>query len=229
MGSVRRQQLGVKSRSDFAADRLKMSILEGELRPGDRLVPGVLGEAWGISQTPMREAFQRLAATGLIELVDQKGARVTAISPDDCADLFGLRSVLEAQALTSSLAEADSAWQRDLNESYDTLSDVLTDAYTEDADSLDRFDRAHRAFHLALIGAAPGHWLKHVIELLMDNSLRYRVTTLNRRGTAAALLDEHKAMLDAAMAGDAELLARLNHEHLWKTVEVTREMSADSL
>lgn len=72
------------------------------------------------------------------------------------------------------------------------------------------------------------HWLTHVIELLMDNSIRYRMGTLGYRGAAEALLAEHKTMLEAAIANDPDLLVRLNEAHLEKTIELTRELAAKS-
>ena len=55
-------------------DRLKEAILRGELRPGEKLTAAALATRWNVSQTPLREAFQRLAAEGLVELRPQRGA-----------------------------------------------------------------------------------------------------------------------------------------------------------
>ncbi|SDH84261.1 DNA-binding transcriptional regulator, GntR family [Sinosporangium album] len=228
MATVQPRAMAIRSRSDLAVERLKTSILSGELRPGQRLVPAVLGEAWGISQTPMREAFQRLAATGLIELVDQKGAHVTAISPEDCKDLFTLRASLEGDALRRSIATGPPGWQQRAQDAYTALAENLHEDMFSNAEKLDSFDQAHREFHLALISGARSHWLTHVIELLMDNSIRYRLGTLRYRGASDALLEEHKRMLDAALANDADLLVQLNDAHLAKTIELTQELATKS-
>ena len=216
-----------RSRADFAADRLKMAILRGELQPGERVIPSALCELWGISQTPMREAFQRLVASGLVELEDHKGAKVASISAADCEDLIGLRSMLEGRALRESLAAADDTWRESAELWYERLSETLTDDILEDAGKLAAFNHAHQNFHLAMLGGCSSHWLVHTIKLLMDNSLRYRMRRVQPRGGAASLLAEHEALLQAALQNRSEDLVRLNHDHLWRTVTLVRELSSD--
>ena len=76
------QAYSFPSKTEFAADRLREAIINGELKPGERLTTPSLAERLGVSQTPLREAFQRLATEGLVERIDQRGARVAPIQRD---------------------------------------------------------------------------------------------------------------------------------------------------
>src|SRR5437660_1309254 len=69
------------TRSEWAEDRLRQAILRGELRPGQRLHASDLAERWDVSATPLREAFQRLAGAGFVELTPQRSPGTSAPAP----------------------------------------------------------------------------------------------------------------------------------------------------
>src|SRR5260221_8530480 len=87
------------TRSEWAEDRLRQAILRGELRPGQRLHASDLAERWDVSATPLREAFQRLAGEGLVELLPHRGARVGELAAHATPALYELRLLLEPLAL----------------------------------------------------------------------------------------------------------------------------------
>src|SRR5690606_10964214 len=80
------------------ADRLRHLIAQGELAPGDRLNERLLTERFGISRTPLREAIKMLASEGLVQLLPNRGAIVTAITNSTAADIFELIVALESFA-----------------------------------------------------------------------------------------------------------------------------------
>src|SRR5260370_34689442 len=100
------------TRSEWAEDRLRQAILRGELRPGQRLHAGDLAERWHVSATPLREAFQRLAGEGLVELLPQRGGRVSELGSDEAARIYELRLLLAAPAPRPSLQAADGQSRR---------------------------------------------------------------------------------------------------------------------
>src|SRR3546814_7375523 len=77
---------------------LKEQILDGSLAPGQRLISRDLIEELGISRGPLREAFRRLAADRLIELIPNRGAVVRRLSRAEIINLFQIREALEGQA-----------------------------------------------------------------------------------------------------------------------------------
>src|SRR4051794_20094392 len=95
------------TRSDWVEERLRAAILRGELEPGQRLHANDLAERWAVSATPLREAFQRLAGDGLVEVLPQRGARVSRLSVQEAANIYELRLLLEPVALRQSLDASD--------------------------------------------------------------------------------------------------------------------------
>src|SRR3546814_17456473 len=83
------------SLADQAYQGLLAAIAEGRLKPGERVRETALAEELGISRTPIREALQRLARDGLVQLDARSGARVTELSLAAIQELYDLREILE--------------------------------------------------------------------------------------------------------------------------------------
>ena len=87
---------------DALPDRIYLSleeaILEGKVKPGDRLIEDELSKGFGVSRGPIREALRLLEKDGLVKRVPRKGAIVEWISKDDISEMFEVRSVLEGLA-----------------------------------------------------------------------------------------------------------------------------------
>lgn len=94
----------VQSAPDATAEEtttyaLRQAIIRGLLRPGDRLRQELLAAEFGVSRIPLRDAFRRLEAEGLIEIDGRRGARVASLSIDEVAELYELRRMLELHCL----------------------------------------------------------------------------------------------------------------------------------
>jgi len=83
---------------DAALDALRSAILDGRLRPGDRLKEELLASMLGTSRTPIRRALAILQEEGLVEVLPRKGARVRSFDAEELNDIYQLRSVLEAHS-----------------------------------------------------------------------------------------------------------------------------------
>ncbi|MBE2314947.1 GntR family transcriptional regulator [Solirubrobacter sp. CPCC 204708] len=79
-------------------DLLEEAILEGELKPGERLRAEALAQRFGTSRTPVREALLQLEAQGLVDVEPNRGAVVRTFDRDDLFDLYQLRALLEPRA-----------------------------------------------------------------------------------------------------------------------------------
>src|SRR5260370_1106180 len=84
------------SLSKIVSDQIRGQILDGTLRPGERLVEDRLSTALGVSRVPVREALLGLSMEGLVRLEPRRGATVTAITPELVAELVEGRTLLEA-------------------------------------------------------------------------------------------------------------------------------------
>ena len=87
---------------DVVFENLREAILEGELKPGQRLMEVQLAEQLGVSRTPVREAIRKLELEGLVIMLPRKGAYVANMSLKDIIDVLEIRASLEG--LAASLA-----------------------------------------------------------------------------------------------------------------------------
>lgn len=87
------------SAEESVTTALRRAIISGVLAPGDRLRQEVLAAELGVSRIPLRDAFRRLEAEGLIQIDGRRGARVTTLTPDDVAELYELRRMLEVTCI----------------------------------------------------------------------------------------------------------------------------------
>lgn len=78
---------------------IQKDILSGELPDGSKLTEAAVCKRYGVSRTPVREAFRQLEADGLIENIPNRGAFVTGLTKRDISDLFDLRALFEIQAV----------------------------------------------------------------------------------------------------------------------------------
>ncbi len=199
------------TRTHWVDSRLRRAILSGELAPGTRLRAEHLAETLGVSPTPLREAFQRLAGEGLVVIEPQRGARVAPIDRHDALELYELRLLLEPIALRASMAATDASHRDEVAAAFAKLRGPFADLVA----GLD----AHREFHLALLARCPNRRMLALIASLHDQSERYQVV-----GTIAAPsrpLDEmHRALFEAFSSGDTERIARMVESHLAHTRDI---------
>ncbi len=206
-----------ETRSDLALRRLRSAILTGEFPPGTKLRAEDLAARWQLSPTPLREAFQRLGGTRLVEVSPQRGVRVAEFTLEDAADLYALRLRLEPPALRQSLRRSDDAHRREIAEALERLDSART---------LEEGTEAHLAFHAALLARCPSAWTRHIITMLGEHAQRYVLLGVQsyRRGRGPGA--EHEALRDAALAGDVEGAVELLAEHLRGTLDSVRAASA---
>jgi DNA-binding GntR family transcriptional regulator len=177
-----------QSSSQRAYQFAKDQILTGEMRGGQLLSEVEVAARIGVSRTPVHEAFLRLAAEDLLELVPRRGAVVTPISSREATDLLEMRLALETAAVRRLCRSTGSM---------DSLVADLTVLVDEQRDGaaagdLRQFAIADDAFHRRIVGAA-------------GNSIGQRFY--------CSLSDRQRRMLADAVRADPARLARLIGEH----------------
>lgn len=196
---------------DIVTDRLRSSILRGQIEPGARLQHDELARQFGVSRMPVREALRALHSEGLVELRPHRGAVVVNLLADDVAEIFGIRVMLEAKA-------AQLAAPRLTDSDLDHLRDVLVRmSACEDSGDSERWRSLNTEFHLSIYSACGWPRLCALIEAHRNVVAPYHRlahSVLHRRASSPA---EHAAILRAAEARDGPLLARLTVEHLQRT------------
>lgn len=210
------------TRADWVDRRLRAAILSGELAPGQKLVAGPLAARLAVSATPLREAIQRLAATGLVEIAAQRGARVAAASARDAEEIYELRALLDPLALRDSIAHGDAEHHGAIEAAFARMLASERDG----ADVVESLDR-HAAFHATLLARCRSRWLKRITALLADHSQRYAFLALGADGGRGHhdAIAEHRALRDAALAGRGARAAALLEAHLQRTLHAIRALA----
>ena len=181
-------------------------IFSGELASGQRLDEVRLSERFCVSRTPLREAFQRLEASGLIELLPRRGAFVRAAKPHEMVEMFEVMAEIEALAgrLAARRASAEQIQQ---------LSAECS-ACSEAADDPDRYYRANERFHHAIYAASGNAFLQAEAERLHNRLRPFRRLQLRVRGRVKQSLDEHEEILQALKSGDGDATANALRAHI---------------
>lgn len=206
-------------------DRLRGDILSGILPPGEKLRAEFLRRRYGVGNSPIREALNRLSADGLVKHEDQKGFHVATVSHDELDELVRTRCMIEELALRESIDKGDAGWEEDVVLSFHRLSRTERASDGETYEINHQWERLHRAFHVSLIAACGSRWLDQFCEQLMDQADRYRhlaiVFSYPRHGELSrdeAL--EHEAIKDSVIRRDADEAVNLLSAHYERTVEI---------
>lgn len=221
------------TRTDWAEELLRYEILTGRLRPGEWLKISTLAKRYeGLSPTPAREALSRLAGSGLVELLPHRGVRVASVSREEIQDLYDNRKALEVDALRRSLERADADFDDDLRRTHGALVQVSETAHRDaqrgslSTDELVAWERAHRSFHLTLLSRCSSPWLLRLVEIVYDNSTRYRYLTLrsDEGQSFVSAVEMHRGLLDAALARDVDAALEELHVHMRLTLDAVEEL-----
>lgn len=205
--------------------RLREEIIGAHFESGQRLHIQQLCQRYGMGLSPVREALNRLSREGLVSQTDRRGFRVTPLGENHLAELTRTRIWINELALRQSISGGDLGWEELVVLAYHRLSRVPRHgAGTNGPEYNPEWEKAHRSFHAALISACGSHWLMDFCEQLFDAADCYRhlsrVSSVQRKQPRQ---DEHKLIMEAALARDADRAAELIRHHVLKTADLVRE------
>ncbi len=206
---------GHQSYSGIAERQIRAMVLTGQIGPGERINELELSDAFEISRGPIREAIQRLATEGLLEMRPHRGAIVRRFDRRELGELIGMRIALETFAVREAAVRAPDGQLR-------VLATLL------DQDNLIRAERSNTSshpadersldFHRSLVLAAG-----NVMLLEAHASLMQKVTIAAQHvsGEGRAFddaTDEHQAIVGALLGRDGDAAAHLLDAHLRATL-----------
>jgi GntR family carbon starvation induced transcriptional regulator len=206
-------------------ERMRREILSGDLPPGEKLRVEHLRERYGVGASPIREALNRLSVEGVVRREDQKGFRVAPVSVEELDELIKTRCWLEETAVRESIANGDDAWEEELLLAFHRLSKAPRSADAASFAVNPHWETLHRAYHMALIGACGSRWLTAYCEHLNDLADRYRQLAIRGTYPQRNELDEHRAIMDAAIARDADAAVAALTAHYHRTAGIIRDTS----
>jgi len=209
---------GTKTLIEYAYQRLRKDIINGVLAPGSKLRIEHLRADYQIGSSTLREALTLLVADALVISEEQRGFKVAPISLDDLKDVTRMRKLLETLALRESIENGDDRWEGGIVAAFHRLSRVEEKLGTETELVADSWEDRNSEFHQALIAASTSRWTLHFRQILYYQSERYRRFSLTWQAERRDVHSEHKNIMDATLARDADLACRLTEEHMDKTL-----------
>lgn len=210
--------------SDLAYQELRDAILSGQLEPAARLNQDELARRLGVSRAPVRDALNRLEAEGLVKTLSRTGGVVVAeASEQEMVGIYELRAILDA-------ASSRLACERMSDEDLARLRGIVeeTERATQTNDS-QAIVQAHAQFHYLIYAACGNPELTRVAQNLWDRSYRYRVMALSDPANARRGLVQHRAILAALLARDADRAVAMAGEHDQNTIRHLRSRIARPL
>ena len=207
-----------QSLSAAVVERLREKILTGELHEGEQLRQDAIASEFQISRIPVREALSHLAAEGLITIHANRGAVVSALSPDEIMQLFETRAVLECYMLRCAIPNMK---EEDFQRAEDILK--LYEESLEKDSEVKSWGRWNWSFHSALYAPANRPVMLSFLKTVNLNCDRYTrlhlvfTRDLHRAGQA------HRELLDVCRTRDPELASSALWKHITEAGEYLRE------
>ncbi|WP_293785808.1 GntR family transcriptional regulator [uncultured Aeromicrobium sp.] len=205
-------KLEVESATERAYRYVKTRLLDGSLSGGSMTSEGQIAAEMGLSRTPVREAFLRLEAEGLLRLYPKRGALVVPVSPAEADDVIEARLLVETHAGRQAAVLPDAQHRRLV----ELLRDIVAaqQSAVEDGD-LDEYAALDARFHQEIVAAVGNEVLRTFSVGLRERQQRMIAHSVRwNAGHVVRFVEGHRALLDALERRDADAFAELLVEHL---------------
>ncbi|WP_255951126.1 GntR family transcriptional regulator [Streptomyces odontomachi] len=186
---------------------LRDMILDGSIKPGERLNEVLLASSLGISRGPLREAIQRLTSEGLLTVISHRGAFVRDFSREEIAELYELRAALELHAVRLACRRATDA-------ELDELAVMLSDTESVMRESEGHAYPRELDFHLRLVLLAGNQALMRAALEVHRQLFVARSMSAKRPARARVAVTEHGELLAVLRQRDTEGALALMSRHL---------------
>jgi DNA-binding GntR family transcriptional regulator len=200
---------------------LKDGIFQGRYAPGQRLIEADLTRELGVSRGPLREAFRRLSAEGLIESVPNRGAVVRRLTATETQELFQIRAALETLAVQLAAAnmampDTRARFEAAIGPIWSNQPREVPTAYLDE----------NRVFHQAVADASGNLQLAALVHRLQLPLIMLQLSGALTPETLAKSNAEHRAIAAAILAGDAAGAAGIMRAHLERAAGFARALPA---
>jgi DNA-binding GntR family transcriptional regulator len=202
------------SKRALVEGRIRRSINEGELKPGDKLNADQVARQLKVSRTPVREAFHRLELEGFLRVEPCVGTVVVGPELQEVIDIYAIRINLEGLATRLATPHISTEDAATLEESVREIGDLRPGE-----DDYARINAPNRAFHFGIYERSGNLPLVRIIESLWDRALRFWAHIRYVTGSAQST-QEHQAILGAIRAKDAQRAERLMQGHLERSYQL---------
>lgn len=185
---------------------LRNAIIDGKLKPGDRVVERKIADDLNVSRTPIREAIRQLEQEGLLSHLPQRGVVVTSLTTRDVWELYTIRAVLEGLAARLAAERISPGEVNQLEVLLSGMEKVL-------GINNDELDELHRKFHRLIVTAAQSPRLGQMVRSMSEHAIMFTRIGYEAPGRRREALDEHRALLNAIKNGHVEQAEQIARRH----------------
>jgi DNA-binding GntR family transcriptional regulator len=183
-------------------ETVRNAIVNGQIPAGARVAEPELADRFGISRTPIREAFRQLESEGFITVIPRKGAIVASLSAKDISDFYDLKMVLEgyaARCAAKVLTEKELVKMEAVNRQMEMASTKK---------DLRKVLSLHNEFHEIFLKSCGNEKLYSIVQNMVMQFQRFRLI-LAMRGRIEGSIRQHREIIDAFRKRDADLAESL--------------------
>jgi DNA-binding GntR family transcriptional regulator len=188
--------------------KLEEAIAAGRLEPGSRLDEQEIAQRFGVSRTPVREAFRLMAANNLVELRGRQGALVRAIKAEALIEMFQVMAELEGLCARLAARRASQAWGGEISEIHQRL------VAAGETGNIDLFYDVNQEFHEAIYDASRNAYVADQTRKLRNQVAAYRRRVTRMPNRIADTVREHEAIMQAILAHDPERAHSTMRDHV---------------
>lgn len=211
----------VRTLSEQTYELVRKRILLGQIGPGAPVRQDTIAEELGVSKIPLREALSRLEQDGLLSSYPNRGYVVRPLSIDEAHEVFALRLKLEPGATAAGAVKATADDRQTVRSALAALETAQQSGTSGDHVSM------NRAFHMAMIRPAGGLVTYQLLDRLQVLAERYVRVHLEPLGRDVRATEEHRALLETWLSGDAAKVEAMTAEHILGTMRDLQQQLAD--
>jgi len=202
-----------KSLTEYIIQDLEKKIIDGTLKPGERIIEESICKVFGVSRSPVREAFRILESQGLVSRKPRKGVTVTRIAPKEAEDIYRIRANLESLATYLAVKKQNPKVLKELKRIHEKMialakENKITAAYFN----------LNLSFHATLVNACENQRLIQMIQTFVKQTKRYRIEVLSMPGRIKHSLENHEKIIRSFESGDAKGAEKMRKNTILKNI-----------
>ena len=197
-------------------DLLRQAIVTGELVPKQRLVESDLAADYGASRGNIRAALSELSVEGLVERVQNRGARVRAVSVEEAVEITEVRAALEALCARKAAERISDAESEELRELARQMEDAVARGDRES------YSACNQRLHAKIITVSAQLTAAATIRRLRGQAVRFQFQLARQPGRPSVSLPQHLAIIDAVCRHDPDGAAEAMRLHLGSVADAIR-------
>lgn len=199
---------GYKPLGNIVYESLKESILNGSLKPGEKLMESRIAEDLGVSRTPVREAIRKLEKEKYVKMIPRKGAYVEDLTMEDILEVLEIRIVLEGLASKLAARNISDEMKDRIRENMKNFDSASSELDRKELISLDE------KFHHIIYQSSGNHKLNEIVRELQDQFQRFRLSYFSELSSYMKLANSHNKLYQAIIDGDEEAAEAYAKEHI---------------